>query len=142
MKTIMRHTLAISLSTCLSSAALAAGADEPRGLWLTEQKDAVIEFKSCPDETSALCGKIVWDKDAGKAADTCGVQIAKLSRYERDAWRDGWIYDPRDKKKYKGVVKVKDGMLQLRAFVGAEILGQTEQLSRVDSLPATPSCKL
>jgi uncharacterized protein (DUF2147 family) len=123
------------------SSAQAAGADDARGLWMTAQNDAVIEFKPCPDGAGALCGRIVWDKDAGTPADTCGVQIAQLQRYDNDAWRDGWVYDPRDKKKYKGVVRTKGGDLYIRAFVGVEILGQTEQLKRVPAVPATPACK-
>jgi len=135
------------LSTCAAALALlamtahAAGPDDARGLWLTAEKDAVIEFKPCADRASALCGTIVWDKDAGTPADTCGMRIAQLERYDNEAWRDGWVYDPRDKKKYKGAVRVKDSELRIRAFIGAEILGQTETLSRVQSLPANPVCK-
>ena len=101
----------------------------------------MIEFKPCTDRASALCGTIVWDKDAGTSADTCGVRIAQLERYDNEAWREGWIYDPRDKKKYKGALRVKEGVLNIRAFIGAEILGQTEQLTRVQALPASPACK-
>jgi uncharacterized protein (DUF2147 family) len=111
------------------------------GLWMTEQKDAVIEFANCPDHPEALCGQIVWDKDAGTPADTCGVRIAQLGRFERDAWRDGWIYDPRDKKHYKGTVRRDGETLKLRAFIGVEVLGETEYLVRVSTLPASPACK-
>ena len=121
--------------------AAAAGPDDAKGLWQTAEKDAVIEFKPCADRPAALCGRIVWDKDAGTPADTCGVLIAQLERYDADAWRDGWVYDPRDKKKYKGVLRVKSGDLHIRAFVGVEVLGQTEQLRRVTALPDTPVCK-
>ena len=139
MKTLITLMSAAFLSSV--SSAQAAGADDARGLWMTAQNDAVIEFKPCPDGAGALCGRIVWDKDAGTPADTCGVQIAQLQRYDNDAWRDGWVYDPRDKKKYKAVVRTKDGDLYIRAFVGMEILGQTEQLKRVPAVPATPACK-
>jgi len=138
-KNLSRLAFAATLS--LAASAQAAGADDAKGLWMTAQNDAVIEFKPCADGPAALCGRIVWDKDAGTPADTCGVQIAQLQRYDNDAWRDGWVYDPRDKKKYKGVVRTKGGDLYIRAFVGVEILGQTEQLKRVASLPATPACK-
>ena len=139
MKTLITLMSAAFLSSV--SSAQAAGGDDARGLWMTAQTDAVIEFKPCPDGAGALCGRIVWDKDAGTAADTCGVQIAQLQRYDNDAWRDGWVYDPRDKKKYKGAVRVKGGDLHIRAFIGAEILGQTETLSRVQATPAAPVCK-
>ena len=95
----MRTLIALMSAAFLSSSAQAAGADDARVLWMTAQNDAVIEFKPCPDGAGALCGRIVWDKDAGTPADTCGVQIAQLQRYDNDAWRDGWVYDPRDRKK-------------------------------------------
>ncbi len=138
-KTLINLMSAASLS--LASSAQAASADDAKGLWMTAQDDAVIEFKPCADGPGALCGRIVWDKDAGTPADTCGVLIAQLQRYDNEAWRDGWVYDPRDRKKYKGVVRVKSGELFIRAFVGVEILGQTEQLKRVPSVPPTPACK-
>lgn len=139
MKTLTRIFFAALVA--FAASAWASGPDEAAGWWLTAEHDAVIEFKPCADRPASLCGRIVWDKDAGTPADTCGVQIARLERYENDAWRDGWVYDPRDKKKYKGVVRVKAGNLNIRAFVGVEILGQTEQLTRVAALPATPACK-
>ena len=139
MKTLTHLVFAASLS--LAASAQAAGPDDAKGLWMTAQKDAVIEFALCAEGPAALCGRIVWDKDAGTPADTCGVQVARLERYDNDAWRDGWVYDPRDKKKYKGVVRLKAGDLTIRAFVGVEILGQNEQLKRVPAVPATPACK-
>jgi uncharacterized protein (DUF2147 family) len=136
----VERLMGVALSM-LALSATAAGPDDAKGLWQTAEKDAVIEFKPCADRPAALCGRIVWDKDAGTPADTCGVLIAQLERYENDAWRDGWVYDPRDKKKYKGVLRVKSGDLHIRAFVGVEVLGQTEQLKRVAALPDTPVCK-
>lgn len=141
MKTVLCRMCAIALSMAAWGPARAAGPEEAQGLWLTAAQDAVLEFKPCADQPAALCGRIVWDKDAGTAKDTCGVQVARLGRYDNGAWRDGWAYDPRDKKKYKSVVRVKDGDLFIRAFIGVEILGQTEQLKRVSTLPAAPVCK-
>jgi uncharacterized protein (DUF2147 family) len=136
-----RASVLLSLVMSCAGQAYAAGAEDAKGLWLSADKDAVIEFKACPDRPDALCGRVVWDKDAGTSADTCGVQIAQLNRYENDAWRDGWVYDPRDKKNYKGVIRIKSGVLNIRAFIGVEILGETEQMTRTDALPSTPVCK-
>lgn len=135
------HRLVPLLASALALPAFAAGPDDAKGQWLTAEKDAVIEFKTCADKPGALCGHIVWDKDAGQPNDTCGVQIARLERYENEAWRDGWVFDPRDGKKYKGALRVKSGDLHIRAYIGTEILGQTEQLRRVTALPASPVCK-
>ncbi|WP_431256637.1 DUF2147 domain-containing protein [Roseateles chitinivorans] len=143
---LSRRTVIAALCVTLFTAfipglAMAIGPDDAKGRWLSADGGAVIEFKPCDDKPAALCGRIVWDKDAGKANDTCGIQIAQLDRYENEAWRDGWVYDPRDKKKYKGALRVKGGDLYIRAYIGTEILGQTEQMKRVAELPATPVCK-
>ncbi|UUZ55395.1 DUF2147 domain-containing protein [Massilia sp. H-1] len=47
-----------------AGAAAFAGQEAATGLWLSADKAAVIEFKACTDLPSALCGTIVWDKDA------------------------------------------------------------------------------
>lgn len=123
------------------SQAFAGGPDDAKGLWFSAAGDAVIEFKACADEPSSLCGTIVWDKDAGKDTDTCGVRIAKLKRYEDDAWRDGWVFDPRTNKHYKGAARVNDSGLALRAYIGTEMLGETEQMTHAQSMPTSPVCK-
>ncbi len=137
-----RSCCSLALAAALSWAGLAgaATADDAKGLWMTAEKDAVIEFKLCPDRAGALCGQIVWDKDAGTPADTCGMRIAQLDRYDDDAWRDGWVYDPRDKKSYKASIRVKGSTLSLRAFIGVEVLGETEDFARVAALPTAPVC--
>jgi uncharacterized protein (DUF2147 family) len=137
----MKKLCIAAAALALACTAQAAGPDEAKGLWMTAETDAVIEFKPCTDSANSLCGTVVWDKDAGTPADTCGMRIAQLERYDNEAWRYGWVYDPRDKKKYKAAVRVKSGTLNIRAFIGAEILGQTETLSRVSAMPATPVCK-
>jgi uncharacterized protein (DUF2147 family) len=136
-----RLTLTALTALILTALSAHAAPTDAAGLWLTAAKDAVIEFKSCADKASALCGRIVWDKDAGTPKDTCGVTVARLERYDGEAWRDGWVFDPRDNKKYKGALRLKSGELHLRAFVGTEILGQTERFSRVAELPTSPVCK-
>lgn len=136
-----RSRLLALVCCAMSLSAQAEGADDAKGLWMTPEGDAVIQFAPCAELPGALCGTIVWDKDAGTPADTCGVRIAQLARYDKDAWRDGWVYDPRDGKKYKGTVRAKGSELRIRAFVGVEILGQTEQLRRVQTLPDAPRCR-
>lgn len=138
-----RQLLLLSLVLmCSANSFAAAGPLDAKGLWLTAEKDAVIKLDDCAAKAGAICGQIVWVKDAASVASDCGVQIMQLDRYEKDAWRDGWVYDPRDHKKYKGVIRVKEGYLNVRAFVGTEILGKTEQFEPIDTLPPTPVCKL
>jgi uncharacterized protein (DUF2147 family) len=116
-----------------------AGEDPVPGLWLSADKAAVIEFKPCTDPKDALCGTIVWDKDAGTPDDACGVMIAQLKTRQDDTWRNGWVHDPRTKKNYKATVRTKGGNLMVRAYIGTELLGETEVLTRVNAIPA--GCK-
>lgn len=134
------HVLLAAAGAMGCLGAHAASPDDARGRWLTSEKDGVIEFKACDDKPAALCGRIVWDKDAGGPKDNCGLLVAQFARFDNDAWREGWVFDPRDNKKYKGVLRVKDGGIHLRAYVGSEVLGQTEQMTRVDQLPESPAC--
>lgn len=137
----LRHCVMFSLVGLFSCTGYAAqGASEAKGLWLTEDEDAVIRLAECPSAAQSICGLVVWVKDPASASGDCGTQVLQLSKYEGDAWRDGWVYDPRDHKKYKGVVRLKEGALNIRAFVGTEMLGKTEVLTRIEKLPATPVC--
>ncbi len=65
------------------------------------------------------------------------MRIAKLQKFDGAAWRDGWVHDPREKKNYKGAVRVKgEGkLLSVRAYIGTEMLGQTEEMTRADAVP-------
>ncbi len=133
------RTCALALACLASTGVQAASAVDAHGLWLSADKAAVIQFAPCAEKPDALCGKIVWDKDANTPADACGMTIAKLTRYEDDAWRNGWVLDPRTNKHYKGALRVRADVLNLRAYIGTELLGETEQMTRVQTLPA--GCK-
>lgn len=136
-----QHFLAV-VAAVLYCACTWAGdsSGDVKGLWMTEEKDAVLQVAGCQSKSDSLCAHVVWVKDADSVGD-CGVQILQLDSYDGSAWRNGWIYDPRDHKKYKGVVRLKDGVLNMRAFVGTEVLGKTEQLEKVEQLPPTQVCK-
>ncbi len=130
-------TLAACLAAYVALPTHAATARDAHGTWLSADQAAIIEFKECADAPGALCGQIVWDKDAGTPADACGVRIAKLKRWDGEAWRDGWVHDPRSKKNYKGVLRAQGATLALRAYVGVEVLGETEEMTRT-AAPAQP----
>ncbi|MFZ2297497.1 DUF2147 domain-containing protein [Aquabacterium sp.] len=126
------------LLTWAPHAVQAAQAAQAHGLWRSADQRAVIAFAPCHDRAEQLCGTIAWDADAGTPADTCGVLIARLKRHDGEAWRDGWAYDPRSHKHYKAVLRVQQDTLKLRAFIGTELLGETEEMKRVSQLP--PGC--
>ena len=130
-------TLAACLAACVALPTHAANARDAPGPWLSADQGAILEFQECADAAGVLCGQIVWDKDAGTAADACGVRIARLKRWDGEAWREGWVHDPRSKKNYKGVLRAQGDKLSLRAFVGVEVLGETEEMTRA-AAPAQP----
>lgn len=129
-------SLAALSALTLGASAQAATPPDAHGLWRSADQRAVIAFAPCKDNAAHLCGTIAWDADAGTPADTCGVVIARLKRFEDEAWRDGWAFDPRTKKHHKAVLRVQADTLRLRGFIGTELLGETEEMKRVGTLPA------
>jgi uncharacterized protein (DUF2147 family) len=125
---------------CLSSQAThAASALDAKGLWLNADKGPVIEFTDCHDTPGTLCATVVWEKDAGATLDTCRLLIARLKKNDDQTWRDGWVHDPRTKRNYKAALRVNIDTLSMRTFIGAEMLGESGEMSSVAVLPA--GCK-
>ncbi|MBV1788484.1 DUF2147 domain-containing protein [Marinobacterium sp. D7] len=121
--------------------ALANTPNDAKGLWLTEVGDAVIKVEDCPDRPGSVCGTIVWDVDAGTSTDTCGERVIQLDEYSDGAWRNGWVYDPRKDRTYKGKLSADGNELDVRAFIGVAVLGETEHLTRTERLPTKPACR-
>ncbi len=131
----------IGLALCLPLPSQAQQADAAQGLWLSAQKDGVVELKPCSEEPGALCGTVVWDKDASvnpPRPGDCGLRIVKLKNFDDGAWRDGWIHDPREKKNYKGLIRAHGREMTMRAYIGVQVLGKSEEFTRVDAIP--PGC--
>jgi len=140
MKTNVSLTVLLMLSMW-TTPLFAADASDARGLWLTDDGEAVVEFKGCPEAPTALCGRIVSSSDAGQPDSACGTEIARFTSYRDDAWRDGWAFDPRDNKKYKATLRISNGELNMRAYIGAEMFGQTERMRKPSKLSELPQCK-
>lgn len=129
----------------MSSAATAA---DPRGIWLTEDKDAALTIADCG---ARLCGRIVWlesatdrggllrldennPNPAKQAQQICGlVVITALKPSGPDTW-DGDVYNPQDGRTYRGIVTVlSDNALRLRAYIGLPIFGRSQTWTRVNA---------
>ncbi|MBB6084723.1 DUF2147 domain-containing protein [Castellaniella defragrans] len=127
--------IGLAASQAALSAAMAAAPADAYGLWRSADDAAVIRFQECPDAAGSLCGVIVWDKDAGTPQDACGATIARLKAFAGEAWRDGWTRDPRNGKTYRAIVRTDGDTLLLRGYIGTEVLGETERMSRTGALP-------
>lgn len=132
----------------MSHSALAA---DPRGTWLTEDKNAALTIGTCGIQ---LCGRIIWlesardrggalrrDKnnpDPGKQTQRiCGLVVIKgLEPSGPDTWA-GSVYNPEDGKTYQGSITVlsKDA-LKVRAYLALPIFGRNQTWTRVNGAAA------
>lgn len=122
-----------------------AHAADPRGTWLTQDKDAALTISSCG---SRLCGRVIWlekttdrrgalrrDKnnpDPGKQSQRiCGLVVIKdLAPSGSDSWA-GTVYNPEDGQTYQGSITVlSDDALNVRAYVALPIFGRNETWTR------------
>ncbi len=71
-----------------------------RGQWLTEGAKALVEIKSCENDTSRLCGRIIW---TWKRSGNVGKQILRDFEWAGDQlWKGGQLLDPKGEKSYRG----------------------------------------
>jgi hypothetical protein len=100
-----------------------------------------------PDVQGRAADRLVRDDRVGPggresrrtAALDCNRKVFEAARFDGTAWKDGWAFDTRSKKFYQARLKLKDGQLHVRVFVGSEINGQTEVFTRVAAVP--PGCE-
>ncbi len=122
-----------------------------QGVWLTEDKDAVLKIAKCDGQ---LCGRIIWlesstdrsgslrldrnNPDPAKHAQrVCGlVVITRLKSTGPDTW-DGSVYNPQDGQTYSGnITALSDQALKVRAYIGLPIFGRSQTWTRVKSSSA------
>ncbi len=126
---------------------------DPTGLWLTQNKRAVIAIKSCGD---ALCGNIHWIIEGGMQSDTknpeeslrgqpiCGLQIVQgltQTRSDSNNYEGGHIYKADEGDIYNASLKMKaQDVLTVRGYIGVSLFGKSQKWTRV-SAKDYPKCK-
>ena len=122
-----------------------AFAGEILGLW--DAGESRIEIHACGE---FLCGRIAeldepLDESGNEKLDDNNPDPAFHSRpimgmnliagfvhAGKGKWEGGTIYDPRDGKTYKCVMKLqRDGTLKVRGYIGVPLLGKTVVWTRV-----------
>jgi uncharacterized protein (DUF2147 family) len=98
------------------------------GTW--KIRDLVLQISECQQ---AVCGKIVWLKDAWRRPQDCGRTIVwGLSPTGTNSWSNGSIYDPTDGNTYRLSATLEPaGTLNARIYRGVPVFGKTETLVRV-----------
>jgi len=115
-------------------------ADDIKGYWLNEDKDAKIEVFI---EEGKYYGNIVWletpiDEETGKpklddenpeeelqSRPVMGLQLLKDFTFSgEDRWEDGTIYDPKNGKTYKCRMTMENiDLLYIRGYIGKAWMG-------------------
>jgi uncharacterized protein (DUF2147 family) len=111
------------------------------GKWLTQEKDGIVEiFK----QNNKYFGKIVWGKNGNRKdtknpdpklrnRDVIGLVILTNFSYNgKGGWTDGEIYDPQKGKTYSCNMKIVDGKLEVRGYIGISLLGRTAVWTRTN----------
>lgn len=143
---MIRKTFGVVIAAALMHVPLAAIAEDIRGLW--DAGESHVEIYSCGE---LLCGRIAkldepLDEDGNEKVDKHNPEpslrsrpllgmdlIAGFARAGKRKWEDGTIYDPRDGKTYKCVMKLqRDGTLKVRGYLGIPLLGKTVEWTRVE----------
>jgi uncharacterized protein (DUF2147 family) len=119
-------------------------ASGPTGVWIDHTGRGAVEITECG---AALCGRIVWVKDAGNKS-VCGKQIiGGAKRSSVGTWDSGWIYDPDRDARYSLELKLLDpNKLRVMGYMGSKMFSETYtwkraqvDLARCDAAPAIAS---
>lgn len=137
--------IGIVIISSLTGFAQNAGADILIGTWLTASGKAKVEIYK---EGNKYNGKIVWLKNpldengkpkvdknnpdrTKKSVPLLGLNMLKGFVYDDGEWEDGTIYDPENGKTYSCTIRYRDGMLDVRGYVGISLLGRTQTWFRI-----------
>ena len=117
---LARAAAVVALAAFGAGAAVAA---EPTGIWYDHTGRGAVEITNCG---SALCGRVVWLRDAGNRS-ACGLQIIGNVRPAKDgAWDGGWIYDPDKDAKYSvEITPIGTRTLKVVGYMGSKLLSET-----------------
>jgi uncharacterized protein (DUF2147 family) len=136
-------SIGIMLLAAMSTTASAA---DSHGVWLTEDKDAVLTITNCGGQFAA--GSFGW-RAPPIGADCVGLTKTipilpsgtadlRTRCYKKpqpsgpNTW-DGYVYNPQDGKPYSGnITALSDKALRLRAYIGLPIFGKSQPWTRVD----------
>jgi uncharacterized protein (DUF2147 family) len=96
----------------------------PTGVWVDHTGRGAVEITECAG--NALCGRIVWLKDAANKS-VCGKQIiGSAKRSSAGTWDGGWIYDPDRDTRYSVELKLLDpNRLRVMGYMGSKMFNET-----------------
>lgn len=115
------------LPLLLAASAVTAAAQSPVGTWIDHTGRGAVEIYDCG---AAVCGKIVWLKDAGDQ-EVCNTQvIGDLKAVSGGKWDGGWIYDPEKRAKYDLELTPQGEKLKVLGYLRTKMMGETMMWTR------------
>lgn len=126
--------------TISNTVAQNAPSDKIVGIWLSQEKDGKIEIYKSGNK---YFGKLIWGKTMYEADGVTSkkddlnkdkhLRSRKLKDlviltnfvYNDGSWDDGEIYDAYSGKTYKCTMKISEGKLNIRGYIGISLLGRT-----------------
>jgi len=137
-----RILLAVTLFVISIFNAMAQNApsDKILGIWMSQEKDGKIEIYKSENK---YFGKLIWGKTMYEADGSTSKKdvknkdeklrsrnlkdllMLKNFSYKDGAWEDGEIYDPYSGKTYSCTMKISEGKLNIRGYIGISLLGRT-----------------
>ena len=138
--------LSLSLMiTFFAGYAQTINSDAVVGTWLTASGKAKVTIYKVGSKYN---GKISWLKnpnyedgttkrdknnpDKNRQSDPLlGLLMLKDFEFDEDEWENGTIYDPENGKTYSCTMKMRDGKLDLRGYIGISLIGRTQTWFRV-----------
>lgn len=144
---------AIALSLLAGAFLVSHPAHALEGLWLTQNGKGIVAFRSCAESggaENAVCGHMQWVAEPHDASgalkldannpDTelqsrplCALHlIGDLVQSAGGRWENGWVYNPRNGKRYDVRIDVtSETELKMRGFLGIALFGKTQTWTRV-----------
>jgi uncharacterized protein (DUF2147 family) len=148
------HSALFALAALTAITFAANASDEVTGLWLTDERDGIVEIRPCG---GLLCGRIqtilktygqkpplrdVLNEDPKlRSRPICDLPIlGKLQRLSANTWGNGWVYDPKRGKTFDvDLTLAQPNVLSVRGYLGVRMLGQTVVWTRAQ--PGAAKCK-
>lgn len=133
--------LGTSAALALVPAVGQGAARDYTGIWYDDTGRGAVEIAPCGP---SLCGRIVWLKEpadgagrpvrdalnpdpARRGRSVCGLEVIGNVKQKRNGtWDEGWIYDPKEGKRYDVELKLRSAdTLEVTGYLGVKFLSET-----------------
>ncbi len=135
----------LSILFLIVSVTYAANPNDFVGKWYTKDNESIVEITLVKNKYN---GRIIWiheplDKEGKHKSDTnnpeeslrttpiVGLELLKGFEFDDGELEEGTIYDPNNGKTYSCEMKIEEGTLNVRGYIGFSLLGRTTEWERV-----------